>query len=515
MILNSKYTKINNIIILCLLVCIHTKHTNANVVDDTPPTYSWIYPEAYKVHTTDTIRLCVDAIDNDNGSGIEKVIFYVQYWNADGQYTQRSMIEELHQPPFEVIWDCSDIPDQDYGKLRFYCDVYDNEGNVSKIAENAHNGASPYFILDRNKQLNESSITSMKTNNNITIDGRLSEWTTQDSIVFFNNDNSIIVQSMWDEVNIYFGIRVEDKSVISHYDENSSDYETMIWEDIVEVYIDSKHDHKEMRGQDDISYLMAAGGKFYKRIAYIEDDEYLSYIRDDVTGAVFVEGILNDNRNDDSGYNVELAVPWEELEIEPGSQPSIGLELWNNDKDYNQGSYSYSGWTTKSSNLNNTSEWGNLVFVDEKTESFGKYALYIACILTCALAVPVIVFLFRVKTKHDGIGIEKKYIKISKDYINVNYANETLSRDDIANEVGLTPAYFGHVFKQETGKNVKDYLNDIRINKAKDLLVTTDKTIAEIAYETGFSSQSYFGQKFKQREKISPKDYRHKHQNMS
>ena len=80
--------------------------------DTTPPTFTWISPKLFSVLTTDTIRLSIEAHDNKNGSGIQKAIFYVKYFMDKGFSTEKHVIGEDDTFPYEFLWDCSDIPDQ-------------------------------------------------------------------------------------------------------------------------------------------------------------------------------------------------------------------------------------------------------------------------------------------------------------------------------------------------------------------------------------------------------------------
>ena len=88
-----------------------------------------------------------------------------------------------------------------------------------------------------------------------------------------------------------------------------------------------------------------------------------------------------------------------------------------------------------------------------------------------------------------------------------HFSDENLDREAVAAHVGLHPTYFGEVFKKETSVHYSEYLAELRIEKAKELLHTTQKNVAEIAYETGFSSQSYFCTVFKRKTGLTPKQY--------
>lgn len=103
----------------------------------------------------------------------------------------------------------------------------------------------------------------------------------------------------------------------------------------------------------------------------------------------------------------------------------------------------------------------------------------------------------------------KLLIENAKTYIEDNY-NLPLSYKDVAKEVFISPSYFLNLFKQETGFTFVDFLTDVRINKAKKLLLSTEMNITEIAFEIGFNNSNYFSCLFKKIVGISAKEYRKK-----
>lgn len=92
------------------------------------------------------------------------------------------------------------------------------------------------------------------------------------------------------------------------------------------------------------------------------------------------------------------------------------------------------------------------------------------------------------------------------DYIGKNLTAD-LSLARVAAEVSFSPVYFHAVFKSAIGMTLRDYVEQQRIKKATELLTVGEKTLTEIAYECGFSSQSYFSYAFKRRMKIPPRGY--------
>jgi len=103
----------------------------------------------------------------------------------------------------------------------------------------------------------------------------------------------------------------------------------------------------------------------------------------------------------------------------------------------------------------------------------------------------------------------KSLIRSAIKYIEENYG-QPLSYKDVAKEVFVSPSYFLSLFKQETGSTFVDHLTSLRIDKAKLLLASTEKGIAEIAYEVGFNNPNYFSSTFKKLTGTTAKEYRSK-----
>jgi len=93
------------------------------------------------------------------------------------------------------------------------------------------------------------------------------------------------------------------------------------------------------------------------------------------------------------------------------------------------------------------------------------------------------------------------------DYIEQNYMHE-LSLNMISDVAGFSPNYFCNIFKEYTGKNIRAYITDLRIQHAKQLLNATNKSIHMIAEEVGYESDSYFIKVFKELTGFTPKHFR-------
>jgi two-component system, response regulator YesN len=72
----------------------------------------------------------------------------------------------------------------------------------------------------------------------------------------------------------------------------------------------------------------------------------------------------------------------------------------------------------------------------------------------------------------------------------------------------MSACYFSVIFKKETGITYINYLTNIRVEKAKDLLLNSDLKVYEVAYEVGYDNPTYFSTLFKKLTGISPFDYK-------
>jgi len=116
-------------------------------------------------------------------------------------------------------------------------------------------------------------------------------------------------------------------------------------------------------------------------------------------------------------------------------------------------------------------------------------------------------FLYESGYKFTDAVYENHIVESAISFINVNYSNE-LSLDLIASNCHCNPTYLSRVFKNSTGTNMSEYINRIRVERAKTALQFTDSSITDIGYDTGFSDTAYFSKVFKRITGASPKEYR-------
>ena len=109
----------------------------------------------------------------------------------------------------------------------------------------------------------------------------------------------------------------------------------------------------------------------------------------------------------------------------------------------------------------------------------------------------------------DNRGTERtgRYIDECKEYIAAHIFKK-ISVRGLAVELGLSPIYLERLFKQSEGVTIGAYIQREKIERAKNLLRYSDRSLFEISEYLGFSSQSYFGRIFKKATGMTPKQYR-------
>lgn len=99
-------------------------------------------------------------------------------------------------------------------------------------------------------------------------------------------------------------------------------------------------------------------------------------------------------------------------------------------------------------------------------------------------------------------------IEIAKDQIRKTYMSDEISLNTIAAEVGMSPSYFSSIFSKEMGKTFVEYLTEIRMDRAKQLLMCSSMKTSEIGYEVGYKDPHYFSYIFKKTQNCTPKEFR-------
>ncbi|PUA19241.1 AraC family transcriptional regulator [Glaciimonas sp. PCH181] len=92
-------------------------------------------------------------------------------------------------------------------------------------------------------------------------------------------------------------------------------------------------------------------------------------------------------------------------------------------------------------------------------------------------------------------------------YITENYRTP-ISADFLATRLNMSPAKFSRFFRKATGNSFTDFVNQIRVNKACQLLMNSDQYVTNICYEVGFNNVANFNRRFLEMKGITPKEFR-------
>ena len=100
----------------------------------------------------------------------------------------------------------------------------------------------------------------------------------------------------------------------------------------------------------------------------------------------------------------------------------------------------------------------------------------------------------------------RRILKV-KNYISKNYMDE-IRLATLSDMAGMSPSAFSRFFKLHTGRNLSEYIIDIRLGYASRMLVDTARSISEISFDCGFNNLSNFNRIFKKKKECSPSEFR-------
>ena len=149
-----------------------------------------------------------------------------------------------------------------------------------------------------------------------------------------------------------------------------------------------------------------------------------------------------------------------------------------------------------------------LAFIEESRNKQSGHDL-----ITQSIANQVGVYLLRnIRNNCSALKDEKRYsqknnINQAIEFIYENYW-KNFSLNEVAQAAHLSPYHFSRVFKAEVGQTPFEFLLDIKIEKAKELLRYEDKSITEICFECGFNTSSYFTRVFSKKVGLTPTAFR-------
>ena len=114
--------------------------------------------------------------------------------------------------------------------------------------------------------------------------------------------------------------------------------------------------------------------------------------------------------------------------------------------------------------------------------------------------------LFPRRTVEESV-MDREVVTSAMNYIDTHY-REDVTLEAVAAFTGFSRFYFSRSFKQQTGYSFKDYLSQRRIQAAMELLIRTEKSMREVAEESGFGSVATFNRTFREHKNCTPTQYR-------
>jgi two-component system, response regulator YesN len=101
----------------------------------------------------------------------------------------------------------------------------------------------------------------------------------------------------------------------------------------------------------------------------------------------------------------------------------------------------------------------------------------------------------------------KDIMAIAKEYI-ADHFDKAITLEEVAEVVNLSPQYFSKIFKERAECSFIDYLTELRVERAKELIRSKQKSVKEVCFHVGYKDPNYFSRVFKKYTGISPSDYR-------
>jgi AraC-like DNA-binding protein len=480
--------------------------------DTVPPSAKWLQPKPKRVIQSNIIRLLVEA--QDSGSGIKEVRYYVSYQLRTGVRVVDTLISVIKEPPYEYLWDCHDLPDQDMWRLHIKAEIMDSAGNKTVLGP-PESFDRWYIILDRHPESSMARHVCHYYPENLSVDGSLDDWPDLSSENFKNNDNLIHFRSCWNQDFLYLCVIVTDqylsvspdKAVTKKWPTQEFEYLNLFGFDYVEFIFDPEDMRGHFKTPRNYELQICADGAFQGNIVDLENREQRGW-GDNVKVAVNHRGSINNHDDVDSFFIIEAAVPWPELGITPQKDLEMGFDIFNGDMELKTPNYkgAFTSWGGAfTSNNDNPTEWGTLVLKKERSIT---WAFWTSGIFVLFLIFVVKLIRDKRRLMNEIREISNPKIKAALDYLNSNYTDPEITIKKIAEFAGLHEVYFGSLFRDQTGKSYNEYLNELRIRKAAEIFrKDPQKKVTDVAFEVGFGTLDHFTRVFKKVFNMTPRDY--------
>lgn len=112
------------------------------------------------------------------------------------------------------------------------------------------------------------------------------------------------------------------------------------------------------------------------------------------------------------------------------------------------------------------------------------------------------------KIKELEARLERAEIRRAKEFVEQRFHDPSLGLNEVAAHIGLSPAYFSHLFKQCAGMTFVRFVQERRVAEAKALMTCANQSLKEIGFSCGFKSTTNFNRVFRRIERRSPHQFR-------
>jgi len=430
----------------------------------------------------------------------------------------------------------------------------------------------------------EQSLKIPYSNNKIKVDGKLSEWNNfasyifsdtstslnhsgdHEIMIFYDEDfdysknilplskNSIEARICWDFNFLYFAFSVEDNHLYAEIPADAS-YPEFHLNDAVEIYIDSKNDSRQRMDLNDYQFIVDIKNNTVVLKGdrkYIESDTMAT--PKDIGQNIFFEhaavytGTVNNDDGTDTGYIVEIAIPFMAIGTQPQTGKKFKLDLCIDDSDY---SFSNARTLQDSAMLYFAFNWSGLNdfgypefwkpvilsggpgWYEKLTAKYEQYWLLFYSI-TLIVSIIILAFLYHRIRKlkrlpaanelkssqsvvfkdvnevdQENLSHNQKVLQFATRIIRTRY-DETIRSEELAGEMGISLRNFQRITKSELNCTPTNLIWLVKLDLAADFLTNNQGNVSEAAYEFGFSNPSHFSRMFKKHFGDSPTEYQKK-----
>ncbi len=365
--------------------------------------------------------------------------------------------------------------------------------------------------------------------------------------------NKVYLKSCWDMQNLYFYIVVQDKQLYGEF-EYSEKEPRLQWNDGLEIFIDSKDDSGLKMDINDFQFMFdilgseidfhGDRGEIYAdtvAVPKIYDHDILQYFY------VNHEGTINDDSDSDTGYTMEIAIPFASIGIIPEPGMEMAIDIGINDVDYfdnglsdiskfplNNWTFSWSGYSDfgypkywKSFQLTGEPSWFEQLSEGIKTLLFVFMIIIIIALLITMIYLSKkiniinnfptekeiekrnVVFIFN-NPQTEDLSYNAGIIKLISEFVTDN-KDKMVTAGDAANKAGISLRKLQRITKEEMGITPTNYIYIVKLQLAADFIKSKRGNITEAAFKFGFSDPAYFSKLFKKHFGLPPSEFQKKY----